>query len=108
LTVSIGGGLEPGGLFEWATDIGNVRLELLAEVEVAGTALHLRDVAVFPSGTGQAVVGAASLLRILRRELIPHVRAAGFEELRITGTRLSGSRPGRTLDITISLTKDST
>lgn len=102
------GSLESGGLFEWAADIGHVRVEFLAEVEVAGTTLHLRDVAVFPRGPGQAVVGAPSLLRALRRELIPHVRAAGFERLRMTGTRLSGTRPGRTLDITISLTKDST
>lgn len=102
------GGLEPGGLFEWASDIGHVRVEFLAEVEVEGATLHLRDVAVFPSGTGQAVVGAASLLRALRQELIPHVRAAGFERLRITGTRFSGTRPGRTLDITISLTRDTT
>ena len=102
------GGLEPGGLFEWAADIGGVHVGLLAEVEVAGTSVHLRDVAVYPGRAGQAVVGVAPLLRVLRREIIPHVRTAGFTELRISGIRLTGSRPGRTLDITISLTKDST
>jgi hypothetical protein len=100
--------LEPGALFEWTIDIDDVRIELLAEVELDGTTLHLRDVAIFPSGTEQASLGAAVLLRALRQELIPQIRAAGFEGLRITGTRLSGARPGRTLDITINLTRDST
>jgi hypothetical protein len=100
--------IEPGGLFEWATEIGPIRLELLAEIEIAGTTLHLRDVAVFPSGTPRASVGAAALLRVLRRELVPDVQAGGFERLRITGTRLSGTRPGRNLDITINLTRGST
>jgi quercetin dioxygenase-like cupin family protein len=41
-------------------------------------------------------------------ELVPDVQASGFERLRITGTRLSGTRPGRDLDITINLTRGST
>jgi hypothetical protein len=45
-------------------------------------------------------------MKALRRELIPQIRADGFRRLRITGTRLSGARPGRTLDITIDLTED--
>lgn len=68
--------------------------------------LHLRDIAVFPCGTGKASVGAAALMRALRRELIPQIRAEGFRRLRITGTRVSGARPGRTLDISIDLTED--
>jgi hypothetical protein len=100
------GGFEPGALFEWSIDVEDVRVELLAEVEIDGPTLHLRDVAVFPSGTEQATVGTAALLRELRQELIPRVRAAGFEQLRFTGTRLSGARPGRTLDITINLIEE--
>ena len=45
-------------------------------------------------------------MRALRSELIPQIRAEGFQRLRITGTRLSGARPGRTLDLTIELTED--
>lgn len=93
-------------LFEWAADLGDVRLEVLAEVVVLEKELHLRDIAVFPAGTGRASLGAAALLGALRRELIPQIRAEGFRRLRITGTRLSGARPGRTLDITIDLTED--
>jgi hypothetical protein len=93
-------------LFEWAVDLGDVRIEVLAEVVVLEQVLHLRDIAIFPAGMGPASVGAAALMRALRRELIPQIRAEGFRRLRITGTRLSGARPGRTLDITIDLTED--
>lgn len=93
-------------LFEWAVDVGDVRIEVLAEVVVLGQVLHLGDIAIFPTGTGQTSVGAAALMRALRRELIPQIRAEGFRRLRITGIRLSGARPGRTLDITIDLTED--
>ena len=95
-----------GMLFEWAVDLGDVRIEVLAEVVVLEQVLHLRDIAIFPTGTGQASVGAAALMKALRRELIPEIRSEGFRRLRITGTRLSGARPGRTLDITIDLTED--
>lgn len=68
--------------------------------------VDLGDIAVFPAGTGRASLGAAALLGALRRKLIPQIRAEGFRRLRITGTRLSGARPGRTLDISIDLTED--
>jgi hypothetical protein len=93
-------------LFEWAVGVGDVQIEVLAEVVVLEELLHLRDIAIFPSGRGRASVGAAALMRALRHELIPLVRSEGFRRLRITGTRLSGTRPGRTLDITIDLTED--
>ena len=93
----------PGVLFEWAAEIAGVRVELLAEVETAGTTVHLRDIAIYPVGMPTAQVGAAGLVRALRRALLPELRAAGFERVRITGTRLSGARPGRSLDISIDL-----
>jgi hypothetical protein len=92
-------------LFEWAVDVDGIRIEVLAEVVVREQVLHLRDIAVFPASTEQASVGAAGLLRAFRRELIPELRAEGFRRLRITGTRLSGARPGRTLDISVDLTR---
>jgi hypothetical protein len=95
-----------GTLFEWAVDIGDVRIEVLAEIVVEAQVLHLRDIAIFPTGAGRASVGAAAVMRALRRELIREIRADGFRRLRISGTRLSGARPGRTLDITIDLTED--
>lgn len=47
-----------GELFEWLVEIGPVRVELLAEIEITGTTLHLRDVAVYPAGAERASVGA--------------------------------------------------
>ena len=96
-----------GTLFEWAVELEGVRIELLAEVVVLADELQLRDIAIFPAGTARASVGAAALLGAFRRQLIPEFRAEGFRRLRITGTRLSGARPGRTLDITIELAEDS-
>lgn len=97
---------QSGTLFEWAVELGEVRIEVLAEIVVLEEVLHLRDIAIFPTGTERASVGAAALMKVLRRELIPQIRSEGFRRLRITGTRLSGARPGRTLDITIDLTED--
>ena len=100
------GRFQTGMLFEWAIDLGDVRLEVLAEVVVQDQVLHLRDIAIFPAGTGKASVGAADLLGALRGELIPQIRSEGFRRLRITGTRVSGAQPGRTLDISIDLIED--
>jgi hypothetical protein len=96
---------EPGGLFERSFEVEGSVVELLAEVEIAGITLHLRDVAIFPAGPERASVGAAALFRVLRRQLLPDIRSYGFSRLRITGTRLSGARPGRKVDITIDLTE---
>ena len=51
---------QTGTLFEWAVDLGDVRIEVLAEVVVSEQVLHLRDIAIFSTGTGQASVGAAA------------------------------------------------
>ena len=59
-------------------------IEVLAEVEILGDVIHLRDIAIFPAGTEQASLGAAVLMRALRQELIPQIRAEGFRRLRIT------------------------
>lgn len=93
------------GLIEWSTIVGGVRVELLAEVTVEGPTIHLRDVAIFPAGTDRATVGAAALLHAIRQELGVELRSAGYQRLRVTGTRLSGASPGRTVDIEIDLTR---
>lgn len=96
-------GLRTGKLFEWQTTVKGVRVELLAEVEIDGATLHLRDVAVFPVGVGRAVVGLRPLVTAARAELFPGIRAAGFTRLHVTGIRLTGARPGRIVDVTIDL-----
>lgn len=95
--------LRAGELFEWHAVVAGVRIELLAEVEVDGTTIHLRDVAIYPVGVGHADAGAGPLLRVARADLFPRIRAAGFTLLRVTGTRLTGARGGRIVDMTIDL-----
>lgn len=95
--------LEAGALFEWHVVVEGVPIELLAEVEVSGSTLHLLDVAVFPVGVERADLGLRPLMRAARSELFPVLRAAGFSRLRVTATRLSGASPGRIVDLTIDL-----
>lgn len=80
-----------GELFEWRVEIGRVQAELLAEIEIAGTTLHLRDVAIYPAGPGRVSVGACALLSAARKDLLPFVKEAGFQRLRITGTPALGT-----------------
>ena len=100
--------LRTGELLEGHVEVEDVRIELLAVVQVSGTTVHLRDLAIYPAGVERATVGVAALLRAARRDLFPELRAAGFDRLRITATRLSGANPGRTVDFTIDLTREAT
>jgi hypothetical protein len=96
---------KPGSLFERRFEVEGSVIELLAEVEIEAGTLHLRDIAIFPAGAERAEVGAAALFRVLRNELLPELRSYSFTRLRITGTRLSGTTPGRRVEITIDLTE---
>jgi hypothetical protein len=98
---------EPGGLLDREFDIDGVRVGLLAEVEVSGDELHLKDVAVYPLDSSRADLGAAALLRAARRNLLPEIRQEGFRTLRVTAERLSGARPGRIVDLIITLRETS-
>jgi hypothetical protein len=100
-------GLRTGELLEAHVEIEGFRIELLAVVQVSGTTVHLQDLAIYPAGVERATVGVAAL-RAARRDLFPDLRAAGFARLRITATRLSGANPGRTVDLTIDLTREGT
>ena len=100
--------LRTGELLEAHVEIEGIRIELLAVVQVSGTTVHLQDLAIYPAGVERATVGVAALLRAARRDLFPDLRAAGFDRLRITATRLSGANPGRTVDLTIDLTREAT
>jgi hypothetical protein len=92
----------PGELFERWYETPDGTLDVLAEVVVDGSRLELRDIAVYPRSADRLDVRAERLLGWLR-ELENEARSAGFAELRITGTRLSGARPGRRVDVTIRL-----
>ena len=49
---------EPGGLFERRFEVQGSVIELLAEVDVSGATIHLRDIAIFPAGAERPQVGA--------------------------------------------------
>ncbi len=98
-------GLRDGDLFDAAFVVDGLRVEVLAEVEISGTTLHLRDIAIYPAGVSRPD-GLRALLAVTRGELFIGARSAGFEVLRITGARLTGSNPGRIVDLTIELTRD--
>ena len=79
-------------------------LDIAAEAQVAGRTLHLKDIAVFPRGTEALNLGSREVMA-LRNQLTQEARALGFKQLRITGTRVTGANPGKTVDIFIDLTK---
>ena len=77
-------------------------VELAAEAVVEGKQLHLKDIAVFPKAAGKLNVGAGEV-RAMRQQLAEEARGLGFEQLRITGTRVSGAKPGKAVDVTMDL-----
>lgn len=83
--------------------MAGVRIQILAEIQVAGSHLHLKDLAVYPVSDERAVVGPAALLRAIRMEVFPELRAEGVQWLRVTGERLSGASPGRMVDLTVQI-----
>ena len=92
-----------GQIFEWTFETGAGAIGFLAEVEIVGTTLILRDVAVYPTGiAGSLQVGAGEVLEALGR-LESLALSQGFGVLQITATRLTGAHPGRAVRIRRSL-----
>ena len=79
-------------------------IELLAEVVIEGATLQLKDVAIYPEGAARLDVGAREVMTLARR-LMGEARLSGFRELRLTGVRYSGARPGREVDLRLDLTR---
>ena len=79
-------------------------MDVAAEARVVGRTLHLKDIAVFPRGTDALSLGTREVAA-LRNQLAAEARDLGFEQLRITGTRISGANPGKVVDVVIDLTK---
>ena len=77
---------------------------MLAQVDIEGKTLHLRDIAIYPKGTQRIDIGARDVLA-LRQQLADEAKQMGFEKLHITGLRYSGANPGKEVDLWIDLTK---
>jgi hypothetical protein len=93
---------DDGSLYERSFETPAGWVDVLAEVSVIGHRLELRDIAVYPRGAEHLEVAPAELLR-WAHFLLTEVIEAGFQELRVTGTRLTGARPGRRVDLVIRL-----
>lgn len=98
---------KPGDLFERTFDTTKGPVGLLAEVEVNGTTLHLKDLVIY--GQGQTpLTGLTREVLAARSQLMKEAKSMGFEKLRITGERVqssSSANPGHCIDVTIDLTK---
>jgi hypothetical protein len=98
---------QTGQLFERTLTTSAGPVDVLAEVEVSGNTLLLRDIAIYGRGP-QPLTGITRDLFAARTELIEEVRAMGFDTLRITGQRTIGSTsasPGKVVDVVVDLTK---
>jgi hypothetical protein len=93
---------EHGGLYERSFETPAGWIDVLAEIVVAGERLELRDIAVYPRSAERLSVSSADLLRWARIAL-NEIHQAGFTEVRVTATRLSGASPGRRVDLVIPL-----
>jgi len=87
---------------DFATGAGTV--SMMAEAVVAGKTLHLKDIAVYPKDAQILQVGTKGMLELLQK-LKAEARQLGFTELRITGLRFSGAKPGKEVDLLFDLTE---
>ena len=96
----------PGRAPGWPinTPAGSVRF--VAEVEVSGTQLILKDILVYPVDTGARIqVGVKEVLSAAR-PLLTEATNAGFNSVRFIADRslaLGSANPGRQVDFTRSL-----
>ena len=77
-------------------------VELLADAHPEGRTLHLKDIVVYPAGAKKIELGMRDLLKF-RKQLVAETRAQGYTTLHITGTRLTGAKPGKTPDVWLDL-----
>ncbi|MFN7769050.1 MAG: hypothetical protein ACK5UC_17740, partial [Planctomycetaceae bacterium] len=98
---------QTGSLFERSFQTSKGPVGFLAEVDVSGKTLHLKDVVIFGEGS-TPLTGLTKEVLAARTQLINEARAMGFERLRITGQRVASSssaNPGHLVDLIMDLTK---
>jgi RHS repeat-associated protein len=95
---------QSGQLFERSFETSEGVVDVLAEIEVEGTTLHLKDIAIYPRGVEQLSPGTGAVLGAMN-EIVQEAKSQGFELLRITGLRYSGANEGKEVDRTIDLTR---
>jgi hypothetical protein len=94
-----------GDLYERSFETPAGRVDVLAEIVLNESQIELRDIAVYPSGGDRLTISPRELLGWARLAMI-EMAEAGFDELLVTGTRLSGARPGRRVNLVIRLRRE--
>ncbi len=80
------------------------KLEVAYKVAVDGTKVHLQNFSVFGADAETVKVGTGQMLQ-LTRQLIDAAKAQGFEQITISGQRVSGANPGHVMEIMKDLSK---
>jgi len=80
------------------------KLEVAYKVAIDGGKLHLQNFSVFGADAEKVKVGTGQMLQ-LTRQLIDAARAQGFEQITISGQRISGANPGHVFEVVKDLTK---
>jgi len=90
--------------FEWSIQTPKGNVGMLAETSVSGGRVTLSNMVVYgdsPELT-RGSLGTSTMLKALRGQIAPAAAAQGFNELTISGIRLTGPvghRPDFTLDL---------
>ena len=96
-----------GELFERTFQTPKGPVTFLAEVEVDGTTLWLKDIVVYGEGTAP-LTGLRAEVFAARKQLIDEAKSMGFKRLRLSGKRVASSssaNPGHIVDLFVDLTK---
>jgi hypothetical protein len=85
-------------LFEHVFQTSAGEIGLLAEIQILETTLWLKDIAVYPTQVDQIRIGTREARNCLN-QIMEWALTQGFQELRITGERMSGVSKGRKVEI---------
>ncbi|HMV30562.1 MAG TPA: RHS repeat-associated core domain-containing protein [Gemmatimonadales bacterium] len=80
------------------------KLEVAYKVVVDGTKVHLQNFSVFGAEAEKVKAGTGQMLQ-LTRQLIDAAKTQGFEQITISGQRISGANPGHVMEIVKDLTQ---
>ena len=96
-----------GDLFERTFPTPKGPVGFIAEVEVDGKTLWLKDIVVYGEGTAP-LTGLRSEVFAARSQLMNEAKLMGFDKLRLSGKRVASSssaNPGHIVDVTVDLTR---
>ncbi len=96
-----------GQLFQRTIQTSKGPVDVMAETVISGKLLHLKDIVIY-GRSSKPLTGITKEIIKARGALINEARAAGFQQLRISGVRhptSTSANPGKVVDLMIDLTK---